>query len=188
MVTEDALIESRIREDQPADQKTADKVDLKVVGKPWRRIDARSQVTGQIRYADDLVMPRMLFMKLKRSPKAHARIVNIDVSKAVALPGVKAVLLGKDMPISFGILPVSQDEHALCPDKVRFIGDPVAAVAALDEETAGEACKLIEVEYQELDLIGDLWDAHKKPEPRIHDYGKGGNFHRIGRFLPQCRM
>lgn len=153
---------------------------LQVVGKPWRKIEARSQVTGQTLYADDLSMPRMLIMKLKRSPVAHARIVSIDASAAEKMPGVHAVLLGKDLPIPFGILPVSQDEHTLCLEKVRFIGDPVAAVAAVDEETAAEACKLIEVKYDKLALIPDLWAAHDNPEPRIHDYGKhGGNFHRI---------
>ena len=87
----------------------------------------------------------MLWCKLLRSPHPHARIVAIDTARARALPGVEAVLTGADLPIPFGILPVSQDEHALCPDVVRFVGDPVAAVAAIDEETALAACDLIEV-------------------------------------------
>ncbi len=76
------------------------------------------------------MLPRMLHCKLLRSKIAHARIVSIDVSKALAAPGVVAVATGKDLPTPFGILPVSQDEHALCTDRVRFVGDPVAAVAA----------------------------------------------------------
>src|SRR5881392_1119959 len=101
----------------------------KVVGKPFRKVDARSKCTGQTKFADDIVLPRMLFCKILRSSEPHARILSIDTSKALALPGVLAVLTGKDLPIPYGILPVSQDEHAICIDKVRFIGDPVAAVA-----------------------------------------------------------
>jgi 4-hydroxybenzoyl-CoA reductase subunit alpha len=82
------------------------------------------------RFADDLILPRMLFCRLLRSPLPHARIVSIDASRAKALPGVHLVLTGADLPTTFGILPVSQDEHALCLDKVRFVGDPVAAVVA----------------------------------------------------------
>ena len=101
---------------------------LNVVGKPRRRVDGRAKVTGQTRFADDIVLPRMLFAKLLRSPEPHARIVRIDAARALAHPGVKLVLTGKDMPLEYGILPVSQDEQALCLDKVRFVGDPVAAV------------------------------------------------------------
>ena len=103
---------------------------LNVIGKPFRKVDARAKCTGQTKFADDIVLPRMLFCKILRTHLPHALIKNIDVSKATALPGVFAVITGKDLPISYGILPVSQDEHALCIDKVRFIGDPVAAVAA----------------------------------------------------------
>src|SRR6266581_745989 len=99
---------------------------LRVVGKALRKVDATAKVTGATRFADDLFLPRMLYAKLLRSPHAHALITGIDTSRAQALPGVKAVLTGKDLPIPFGILPVSQDEHALAPDKVRFVGDPVA--------------------------------------------------------------
>src|SRR5690606_13965098 len=126
---------------------TARKEDLRVIGRPLRKVDAYAKVTGLTRFADDLVLPRMLFMKLLRSTKAHARIVRIDVSKARALPGVHAVITGESMPTPFAILPVSQDEHALAHGKVRMISDPVAAVAAVDEVTAAHACRLIEVEY-----------------------------------------
>ena len=152
--------------------------DLAVIGKPLRKIDARSKVAGLTLYADDLVLPRMLHMKLLRSTKAHARIVSIDTSAAQAMPGVHAVLTGEAMPTTFGILPVSQDEHALCIDKVRMIGDPVAAVAAVDEATAWEACRAIKVEYEDLHTVTSIFDAADNPEPRIHDYGVGGNVHR----------
>src|SRR6266705_2641926 len=103
---------------------------LSVVGKPFRKVDARAKCTGQTKFADDIFLPRMLYCKILRSHLPHALIKNIDLSKALALPGVIAVITGKDLPIPYGILPVSQDEHALCIDKVRFIGDPVAAVEA----------------------------------------------------------
>src|SRR5690349_9322598 len=122
--------------------------DFKVIGKPFRKVDARAKCVGQTKFADDIVLPRMLFCKILRSHLPHALIKSVDVSKALALPGVFAVVTGKDFPIPYGILPVSQDEHALCVDKVRFIGDPVAAVAAIDEDVAFDAMNLIEVEYE----------------------------------------
>ena len=108
----------------------------------------------------------------------HALIKNIDVSKALALPGVFAIITGKDLPISYGILPVSQDEHALCIDKVRFVGDPVAAVAAIDEDVAFDAMNLIEVEYERLQTISSIEEGVLIEEPRIHEYGDGGNVHK----------
>ncbi|MCA1593124.1 MAG: molybdopterin-dependent oxidoreductase [Acidobacteria bacterium] len=152
--------------------------DLKVVGKPFRKVDARAKCTGQTKFADDIVLPRMLYAKLLRSHEPHAIIKSIDTSKAEALPGVLAVITGKDLPIPYGILPVSQDEHPLCVDRVRFIGDPVAAVAAIDEDTAFEAMNLIEVEYEKLQTITSIEEAVLIDEPRIHDYGEGGNVHK----------
>src|SRR5262249_18268583 len=108
----------------------------------------------------------------------HALIKRIDVAKALNLPGVVAIITGKELPIPYGILPVSQDEQALCIDKVRFIGDPVAAVAAVDEDTAFDAMDLIEVEYEPLKSIPSIDDALNTDEPRIHEYGDGGNVHK----------
>src|SRR5262245_7330318 len=155
------------------------KDDLRVIGKPIRKVDARSKVSGLTRFADDLSLPRMLHMKLLRSTMAHAEIVHIDTKKAAALPGVKGILTGRDLPIPFGILPVSQDEHALCPDRVRFVGDPVVAIAATEEEIAWNACRLVEVEYRELRTIGGIHEAAANDEPRLHDYGVRGNIHRL---------
>src|SRR6058998_3655114 len=152
---------------------------FRVVGKAHRKVDATAKVTGVTRFADDLFLPRMLFAKLLRSPHPHARIRSIDTSRAAALPGVKAVLTGKDLPIPFGILPVSQDEHALALDKVRFVGDPVAAVAATTEEAATQALDLIAVEYQVLRAFPDALDAVEHPEPAIHDYADAGNIHKL---------
>src|SRR5215467_13090093 len=151
---------------------------LKVVGRPFRKVDARAKCTGQTRFADDISLPRMLFARLLRSPVPHALIKKIDCSRALELPGVVAIITGKDLPISYGILPVSQDEHALCIDKVRFIGDPVAAIAAIDEDTAFEAMDLINVEYDPLKSISSIDGALATVEPRIHDYGEGGNIHK----------
>jgi 4-hydroxybenzoyl-CoA reductase alpha subunit len=142
-------------------------------------VDATAKVTGVTRFADDLFLPRMLFAKLLRSPHPHARILSIDPSRAASVPGVKAVLTGKDLPIPFGILPVSQDEHALALDKVRFVGDPVAAVAATTEEAATQALDLIAVEYEVLRAFPDALDAVEHPEPAIHDYADAGNIHKL---------
>ena len=152
---------------------------LRVVGQAHRKVDAVGKVTGTLRFADDLTLPRMLYGKLLRSPHPHARIVSIDTSRALALEGVKVVLTGKDTPIPFGILPVSQDEHALSPDRVRFVGDPVAAVAATTEETATAALDLIDVKYELLPSIDSPEAALTTPEPRIHDYGDSGNLHKL---------
>lgn len=152
--------------------------DKKVIGRPFRKVDARAKCIGQTKFADDIVLPRMLFCKMLRSPVPHALIKHIDVSKALKLPGVVAVLTGQDLPIPYGILPVSQDEHALCIEKIRFIGDPVAAIAAVDEDTAFDAMDLIEVEYERLDSVASIDDALKSGTARIHEYGDGENVHK----------
>jgi len=149
-----------------------------VIGKPRRRVDGRAKVTGQTKFADDIILPRMLHCKLLRSTVPHARIVRIDTSKAAAVEGVSLVLTGESFPIPYGILPVSHDEHALCPDVVRFVGDPVAAVVARDEATADRAARLIEVEYETLRTFASPADSLAHPEPRIHDYGDFGNVHK----------
>jgi 4-hydroxybenzoyl-CoA reductase subunit alpha len=151
---------------------------LRVIGKPFVKVDARAKCVGEQKYADDLVLPRMLHTKLLRSSVPHARIVNIDVSKAKAYPGVHAVLLGTDLPTAYGALPVSEDEHPLAIGKVRMVGDPVVAVAAVDEDVATEALDLIHVEYEPLPVITSIPDAYAMQEPRIHEYGELGNIHR----------
>ncbi|MFL5416281.1 MAG: xanthine dehydrogenase family protein molybdopterin-binding subunit [Myxococcales bacterium] len=159
----------------------ADGTDLRpfnVLGKPLRRVDAFGKVTGDTRFADDFAMPGMLHMKLLRSTVPHARIVSVDATKALAVDGVRAVLTGKDFPVPFGILPVSQDEHALCLDKVRFVGDPVVAVVATEELIAEEATRLVEVRYEPLTTIASPEEALRVPEPRIHEYGDTGNIHK----------
>src|SRR5213593_4193703 len=152
---------------------------MKIIGAPRRRVDGRAKVTGQTRFADDLMLPRMVHCKLLRSTIPHARVVRVDVSRALAHPGVHLVLTGRDFPVSYGILPVSQDEHALAIDRVRFVGDPVAAVVARDELTAFEALDFIDVEYEPLRTFSDPEESLACPEPRIHEYGDAGNIHKL---------
>lgn len=153
-----------------------------VIGKPRRRVDGRAKVTGLTRFADDVMLPRMVHCKLLRSPLPHAIIESIDVTKAKAHPGVHLVLTGKDFPVTFGILPVTQDEYPLAPERVRYVGDPVAAVVARDEQTAVEALDLIDIKYRPLKTISDPEEALATPEPRIQSYGEQGNIHRLQAF------
>ncbi len=152
---------------------------LKLVGQHRRRVDAFAKVTGQTVFADDIKLPRMLFGKILRSTETHARIVSVDTSKAETLDGVKAVMTGQTLPIPFGILPVSQDEHALGLDRVRFVGDPVAAVAATTEEIATAAVELIDVQYESLPCVRTPQDALRDTDNPIHDYGDHGNIHKL---------
>jgi 4-hydroxybenzoyl-CoA reductase alpha subunit len=155
------------------------KNDFAVIGQPLPKIDAWAKVTGETRYADDFFLPRMAYGKLLRSPHGHARIRRVDTGRAKALAGVYAVITGADLPrVKFGILPVSQDEEALCTEKVRMVGDPVAAVAAVDEETAERACHLIDVEYDVLPALMSIEESLAHPEIRIHEYGDGPNVHK----------
>ncbi|MFI5213317.1 MAG: xanthine dehydrogenase family protein molybdopterin-binding subunit [Gemmatimonadales bacterium] len=155
---------------------------LAVVGRSRRRVDGHAKVTGQTVFADDLILPRMLYAKLLRSHLPHARIVSIDTKKAERAAGVKLVLTGEHFPVPYGIMPVSQDEHALCRGKVRHVGDPVAAVVATSELAAQDALALIRVRYEPLPTVADAEDALQQPDNRIHDYGEGGNIHRLAHF------
>ena len=148
------------------------------IGKSWTQVGGLAKAKGETVYADDLFLPRMLYAKMLGSPHAHALIKNIDVSPALEMPGVIAAITGKDLPIPYGILPVSQDETALCVDKVRMVGDPVAAVAAIDEETAEAALEEIEVEYEPLPSIISIEDALAEEQVQIHQYAAQGNIHK----------
>ena len=161
-----------------APEKPLQKTRFDTIGKPRRRVDGRAKAIGQQLFADDLVLPRMLHAKLLRSPHPHAIIESIDVSRARAHRGVHLVLTGAEFPIPYGIMPVSQDEHPLARDRVRHVGDPVAAVIAVDEQTATEALELIDVKYRPLPTIASPEEGLAHPEPRIHDYGEQGNIHR----------
>jgi len=146
-----------------------------IIGKRLPRVDAPIKVTGEAKYAADLVMPGMLWAKIKRSPHAHARILNIDTSKAKNLQGVKAIITGKDPEFGeymWGGGRAGSEvgrETAIAIDKVRFGGEPVAAVAAIDEEIAEEALGLIDVEYEELPGVFDPEKAMEEGAPLVHD-------------------
>src|SRR4028119_1222171 len=153
--------------------------ETRLIGKPFRRVAGRAKVRGAALSAHALSCPRMCGLRLVRSTVPHALIKSIDLSEAEQVPGVLGFLTGKDFPVPFGILPVSQDEHALCPDKVRFVGDPVVAVAATSEDAAYEAAWRVKVEYEALPTISSVQDALDTPEPRIHEYGDQGNLHKV---------
>ena len=142
--------------------------DLTIIGKSLTKPDAYAKVSGQTKFADDLAPPRMVYGRILRSPHPHARILSVDTSRARALPGVLAVITGDDLPVKFGILPVSQDEEALAREKVRYVGDPIAAVAATDEWIADEALELIEVQVKTLPAFMSIPDAIAGGNEPIH--------------------
>ncbi|MDP2644508.1 MAG: xanthine dehydrogenase family protein molybdopterin-binding subunit [Desulfobacterales bacterium] len=149
--------------------------EFSVIGKPLARVDANEKATGKAQYVDDLTLPNMLYGKILRSPHAHAKIRRIDTAAARKLSGVKAVITGMDLPAKlYGTDPRFADEYALCRDKVRYIGDDVAAVAAVDEETAERALDLIQVEYEPLEGLFDVYAAREPGKPEIHE-GKKNN-------------
>ncbi|UCG64174.1 MAG: xanthine dehydrogenase family protein molybdopterin-binding subunit [Deltaproteobacteria bacterium] len=137
------------------------------IGQPIPRVDAIEKVTGQATYGDDLSFSNMLHGKALRSPYAHAKIVNIDVTKAQRLPGVKAIVTGKDIPVLGG--EALKDYPFVATDRVRYIGEPLVAVAAIDEETAEEALDLITVQYEQLPALFDPLKAMEPNTPLIHE-------------------
>ncbi len=147
-----------------------------VIGKRLPRLDSIGKVTGDTKYTDDMLLPGMLYGKILRSPYSHARIIKIDTAKAERLPGVRAVITGKDISdIPHGLLrikgapPFFRDKYAIAKEKVRYIGDEVAAVAAIDEDIAMDALDLIEVEYEVLPAVFDPIEALKPGAPKVHD-------------------
>ena len=142
--------------------------DSTVLGRNYPRVDAADKVSGRSQYASDIYLPGMLICKVLKSPKAHARILHIDTSRAQHLPGVRAVITGRDVPEArFGNGAV-KDKRLLALDKVRYIGEPVAAVAAVDEITAMEALDLIDVTYEDLPAVTDPIAALQPDAPLVH--------------------
>lgn len=159
--------------------------ELSVIGRRMRKMDGLAKSTGRARYADDLTFPGMLHGKILRSPHPHARILSIDTAAAEALPGVFAAVTGAEMPTPYGIIVWTPDEQALATDKVRYIGDAVAAVAAVDEDTANRALDLIRVEYELLPAILDPEQA-LTPEAAatpIHEAKKEGHNGNISKIV-----
>jgi len=142
--------------------------DYRVIGTPVERVDGAEMVSGQAIYGPDVRQPGMLWGKILRSPVPHAKVLRVDVEKAKQIPGVKAVISARDVPdrrYGYAI----QDEHIFAIDKVCYIGEPVAAVAAVDEDTAGEALASIEVEYEELPAVFDVEEAVRADAPLVHE-------------------
>ena len=149
--------------------------DFTLIGSRLRKVDGLEKSTGQAQFTDDLVFPGMLHGKILRSPHPHARILSIDASEALAMEGVHAVITGRDMPVKYGIIPWTPDESPLCVERVRYIGDGVAAVAAVDEDTAIRALEAIRVEYEELRAYLDPHEALEATDgPFIHEPKKEG--------------
>jgi 4-hydroxybenzoyl-CoA reductase subunit alpha len=143
--------------------------DFSIIGKPIAMVDAASKTTGAGKYTDDLSLPGMLVGKILHSPYPHARIKSIDIRRAEKLEGVVAVVTGPDAPNPFGILPVGHDEHALALDKVRYVGDNVACVAAVSEAIAEKALELIDVEYEVLPAYFDPEESMQAKTDLIHE-------------------
>jgi xanthine dehydrogenase YagR molybdenum-binding subunit len=141
--------------------------EFRVIGKPQTRSDGFEKVTGRAKFASDFTLPGMLHLKILRSPYPHARIVNIDASKALALPGVKAVFTAKDIAAN----PRWNPYYPILTDVARFVGDDIAVVAAVDEDTAVEALGLIKVDYQVLPFVLDPEEALKADAPKLFPEG-----------------
>jgi CO/xanthine dehydrogenase Mo-binding subunit len=139
-----------------------------VIGANVSRVEGAGKVSGAAIYGADVHFPDTLWGKILRSPYPHARIVSIDTSKAWKVPGVKAIVTGKDEPNHFQGKSI-RDIPVMCWDKVRYVGDKVAAVAAENKDAAEEAINLIEVEYEELPAVFDVLDAMKPDAPVLHD-------------------
>src|SRR5258708_7641159 len=147
--------------------------EFSIIGKPTAMVDAAEKITGSGKYTDDLSVPGMLVGKILHSQYPHARVKSIDTGRAEALDGVVAVVIGKDAPNPYGILPVGHDEHALALDKVRYVGDNVACVVAVSESIAETALELIKIKYEVLPAYFDPEESMKAKTDLIHDNKPG---------------
>jgi CO/xanthine dehydrogenase Mo-binding subunit len=150
-----------------------------LIGERVPRVDSLSKVTGEAQFAGDLILPRMLVGKVKRSPLAHARILHVDTTKAEKLKGVKAVITGSDTAgVKWGVFGYTQDMELLPRDKIRYFGEEIAAVAAVDEDTAMEALSLITLDLEELPAVYDPFESMASAGPPIHEgYPNNINIH-----------
>jgi xanthine dehydrogenase molybdenum-binding subunit len=149
-----------------------------MVGKGLPRIDAVEKATGEARYTVDLKLPGMLTGKILRSPLPHAGIRSIDVSRAREVKGVHAIITAADVPLKkFSFHQWLADKQIFCSDKVRYVGDEVAAVAAVDEDAALKALELITVDYEPLPTVFDPEEAMQPGAPLLHDKEHNIGFH-----------
>ncbi|MBW2619469.1 MAG: molybdopterin-dependent oxidoreductase, partial [Deltaproteobacteria bacterium] len=153
--------------------------DYSLIGQRLPRIDSPAKVTGEAKYAADLCLPRMLSCKVLRSPHPHARILNIDLSRAKKVSGVVDIVTGADTTgDKWGVFRYTRDQELLPSQKVRYVGDEVAAVAAEDEDAALEAIELIDVDYEVLPAVFDPLEAIKEGAPLLHeDHPRNINIH-----------
>ncbi len=167
------------RDRSESDYRPSSAGDCTSVGVSLPRVDAADKATGRAIYTNDIALPNMVFGKILGSPIAHGIVKSIDTSKAEAMPGVLAVITGKDVPDTlYGVSPARYDEYVLARDKVRHVGDEVAAVAAIDERTAEAALELIDVEYEELPTVFDPYEAASEGAPILHErYDRNINTH-----------
>ena len=143
--------------------------DYRVINSRLARLDAPAKATGRAVFIDDMSLPGMLHAALLQSPLPHARIQNIDTSRAERLPGVKAVITSKDAGlVRYGVSPARYDETVFCSDRVRYVGDDIAAVAAVDQQTAEEALSSIKVDYEELPAVLTIEEAMAEGAPQLH--------------------
>jgi len=154
---------------RPKTAVTEDDTTQQFVGASVRRLDAPGKVSGALRYAGDMTLPNMLHVQVLRSPRAHARIIAIDTTVAAALPGVEAVVTSADVPGVDGFGVFVHDQPVMARDKVRYVGEAIAAVAAVDLETAKQAVRLITVTYDDLPAVFDPEQALRPGAPVIHD-------------------
>jgi 4-hydroxybenzoyl-CoA reductase alpha subunit len=145
------------------------------IGKDHRKLDAVDRMRGILRYTDDMKLPGMLHAKIVRSPHPHARIARVDTARALAMDGVFAAVTGADFPIPYGVIPWTPDENALAVDKALYVGDGVAAVAAIDEDTAIEAARAVQVTYELLEPIFDPEKALAATDNPINPHARKGN-------------
>lgn len=144
------------------------------VGQRSAKIDALDKLLGRVRYADDILLPNMVFGKIVRSPHAHARIININKQSALKIPGVLDVITGADMPVKYGVIPWTKDEYPLALDKARFVGDAVAAVIATSELIAHEALLQLEITYEVLPAVLTICEAQKS-SIKVNEHAKVAN-------------
>lgn len=143
---------------------------FRYIGTRMPRVDSEAKARGQALFTGDLKLPRMLHAKVLRSPYAHAVIKRLDVSRALKLPGVRAVMTGADTPgVKWGVFRYTRDQALMPLDKVRYVGEEVAAVAAETPEIAEEALSLIEVQYKPLPAVFDVWEAMAGDAPLLHE-------------------
>src|SRR5215467_11786877 len=155
-------------------KKNMDKtMELADIGKTFRRLDYETKVTGRAQYLADMSVPGMCHGKILRSPLPHARIKHIDTAKALKVPGVLTVITRDDILHDEGIEPfygpVFKDQTIVATEKVRHVGDPVAAVAAMSADVAEEALRLIEVDYEELPAVLNVGEALKANATLVHE-------------------